>query len=87
MQRTANRAAIAGLVVYLALNGIDLRFMSGEQVAVLGAHRSGKTTLLRLLAGSIHPTEGTISYEGRVFDPAWLGRFQENVLVTSTTEK
>jgi cobalt/nickel transport system ATP-binding protein len=55
---------------YLALDRVDLLIMPEEKVAVLGANRSGKTTLLRLLGGLIHPAEGTLLYEGRSFNPA-----------------
>lgn len=38
---------------------------SGAALHVQGPNGAGKTTLLKLLAGLLHPLEGSISYEGR----------------------
>ena len=48
-----------------ALSGISLAVYPGEVYAIIGANGAGKSTLLRTIAGLHHPTEGTISYEGR----------------------
>jgi sulfonate transport system ATP-binding protein len=42
------------------LNGVDLDIAPGEFVALLGASGSGKTTILRALAGLDTPDSGTI---------------------------
>ncbi len=55
------------------LKGISLRFAPGERVAVLGRIGSGKSTVLRLLAGLYQPTEGHVEVDGidlRQIDPA-----------------
>jgi ATP-binding cassette subfamily C protein LapB len=55
------------------LKGATLRFEPGERVAVLGRIGSGKSTVLRLLAGLYQPTEGLIEVDGidlRQIDPA-----------------
>lgn len=46
------------------LNGIDLTFRPSEFVAVLGPSGTGKTTLLRLLAGLDQPDGGTVQVDG-----------------------
>ncbi len=46
------------------LDNVSLRVQRGEFVCVVGASGCGKTTLLRLLAGLIHPTSGAVLYEG-----------------------
>ncbi|GAC1424111.1 MAG: ABC transporter ATP-binding protein [Ktedonobacteraceae bacterium] len=46
------------------LRGIDLRIQQGERVAILGSNGTGKTTLLRILAGLTKPSAGTIAIEG-----------------------
>jgi NitT/TauT family transport system ATP-binding protein len=46
------------------LDGIDLQLRYGEIVALLGRSGSGKSMLLRTIAGLIAPTTGTVSYRG-----------------------
>ena len=45
-------------------SGLDFEVGSGEALAVTGHNGSGKTSLLRLVAGLLMPTEGTIALEG-----------------------
>ncbi len=55
------------------LKGVTLAFAPGERVAVLGRIGSGKSTVLRLLAGLYQPTEGMVEADGidlRQIDPA-----------------
>lgn len=47
-----------------ALERIDLRIDPGEFLCVAGPSGCGKTTLLRLVAGFMRPTEGTITVGG-----------------------
>jgi thiamine transport system ATP-binding protein len=42
------------------LNGLDLEVESGEIVAVLGPSGSGKSSLLRIIAGLVVPAAGTV---------------------------
>ncbi|MEK7684745.1 MAG: peptidase domain-containing ABC transporter [Verrucomicrobiota bacterium] len=42
------------------LQGIDLEIAPGRTVAIVGRSGCGKTTLIKLLAGLLEPTEGTI---------------------------
>ena len=46
------------------LGGIDLRVMRGEVVAVMGASGGGKTTMLRLIGGQLHPSAGEVRFDG-----------------------
>ena len=55
------------------LKGVSLRLEAGERVAVLGRIGSGKSTILRMLAGLYQPTEGMVEIDGidlRQIDPA-----------------
>ncbi len=51
---------------FTALHSIDLEIGEGEFIAVLGPSGCGKTTLLKLLAGFMGPTEGTIEMDDLV---------------------
>jgi len=45
-------------------SGLDFEAVSGEAVAVVGRNGSGKTSLLRLIAGLLIPAGGTIALDG-----------------------
>ena len=49
-----------------ALHDFSLIVEPGERVSILGPSGCGKTTVLRLLAGFIAPSTGTISIDGEV---------------------
>lgn len=48
-----------------ALRAIDLRVDAGETVALLGPNGSGKTTVLKIVAGAVTPTVGQGTVLGR----------------------
>jgi heme exporter protein A len=45
-------------------SGLDFEASSGEALAVVGPNGSGKTSLLRLIAGVLAPAGGSIALEG-----------------------
>ena len=49
------------------LQDVELQLGEGELVAVLGSSGSGKTSLLRCIAGFANPTSGRITVTGRCF--------------------
>lgn len=56
------------------LEGVDLSVRPGEFVALVGPNASGKSTLLRILLGTLEPQRGTVSLFGtppREFDERW----------------
>ena len=42
------------------IEGVDLRVMRGDRIALIGPNGVGKTTLLRLLLGTLEPKSGTL---------------------------
>ncbi|PQO23970.1 ABC transporter ATP-binding protein [Rhodobacteraceae bacterium WD3A24] len=49
-----------------ALKDINLEFRRGELSSLLGPSGCGKTTLLKIIAGLLQPTDGTVEVDGRV---------------------
>lgn len=47
------------------LRGVDIDVLPGEVVHVAGPNGTGKTTLLRVLAGLLPAEEGTVGWRGR----------------------
>lgn len=48
----------------VALHGMSLAVNEGDFISLLGPSGCGKSTALRLIAGLIHPTSGSIRWEG-----------------------
>lgn len=57
------RAVVRKREVY-ALSGVSLRVEEGEFVCVLGPNGTGKTTLIKILAGIIPPSSGRAEVMG-----------------------
>ncbi|MCX7965422.1 MAG: ABC transporter ATP-binding protein [Syntrophorhabdaceae bacterium] len=47
------------------IHNISLEVKKGELVTVVGSNGAGKSTLLKTIAGTLHPTKGTITFENR----------------------
>jgi branched-chain amino acid transport system ATP-binding protein len=47
------------------LRGASLTVSRGEIVAVLGENGAGKSTALKVVAGLLHPSQGSVRYQGR----------------------
>jgi ABC-type polysaccharide/polyol phosphate transport system ATPase subunit len=71
-----------------AVRGVSFRVRKGTTYGIIGRNGSGKSTMLKLVAGITKPTEGTIQVNGRIsalielgagFHPEISGR--ENVFI------
>lgn len=65
----------------VVLNGIDLQIRAQEAVAIIGPSGSGKSVLLKLLAGLYPPTQGELTVESQQISML----FQKNALFDSVT--
>jgi biotin transport system ATP-binding protein len=63
---------------FQALSGINLDIYAGECVLVAGSNGSGKTLLMRILAGLLDPTEGEILFYGKPLSKN-LGKLRRGV--------
>jgi ABC-type polysaccharide/polyol phosphate transport system ATPase subunit len=55
----------AGKGKFTALQGVDLEVNKGEVLGVIGRNGSGKSTMLRVMAGIYRPDEGTVLVRGQ----------------------
>ena len=59
---------------FWALSNVSLDVARGETMGIVGSNGSGKSTLLQLVAGTLFPTAGSVSTNGRVAALLELGR-------------
>jgi energy-coupling factor transporter ATP-binding protein EcfA2 len=62
-----------------ALNKINLDLHQGEIIGLVGANGAGKTTLMKILAGYMDKTDGSILYNGRPIEDFSNKRLHEYV--------
>jgi len=48
----------------ILVDGVSLEVLAGEILGVVGPNGAGKTSLLRMLAGEIEPTSGSVTLDG-----------------------
>jgi NitT/TauT family transport system ATP-binding protein len=68
MQKTYERTTGRDITRTFALNGVNLDVSPYEFVSLIGPSGCGKTTILKIIAGLLQPTSGTIEVNGRPVD-------------------
>ena len=58
---------------YFALTDVNITVANGESVGLIGANGSGKSTILRVIAGIYPPSSGTVSLGGSIAAVLELG--------------
>lgn len=75
---------------FYALRGVGFTVNRGETVGIIGRNGSGKSTTLKIIAGTVQPSAGTVRVVGRVaamleltsgFEPDFTG--EENVFLSA----
>lgn len=59
--------------MFCALNNVSFSVEKGEIFGIIGNNGAGKSTMLKLLAGIMHPTSGSISVSGTIAPMIELG--------------
>jgi lipopolysaccharide transport system ATP-binding protein len=76
---------------YWALRDLSVHIEAGQTVGVIGRNGSGKSTFLQLVCGTLSPSAGSLSVNGRIaallelgagFNPEFTGR--ENVFLAAS---
>ncbi len=90
LQRLAGLSQKRYFTDFAAVRDVSFKIDRGQTVGIVGRNGSGKSTLLQMVCGTLQPTSGSISVNGRIaallelgagFNPEFTGR--ENVYMNA----
>lgn len=61
------------VTVVRALANVNMKLQQGDRLALVGHNGSGKTSLLKVLAGIYEPNQGTVDVQGQVMSMISMG--------------
>ncbi|WP_426235513.1 ABC transporter ATP-binding protein [Pararhizobium sp. DWP1-1-3] len=64
---------------FKVLHNVSMHLPKGQTLAIVGESGSGKSTLARVITGLLPPSEGTITFDGKVLPKALSGRSKEEL--------
>jgi peptide/nickel transport system ATP-binding protein len=64
---------------FKVLHDVSMHLPKGQTLAIVGESGSGKSTLARVITGLLPPSEGTITFDGKVLPKALSGRSKEEL--------
>jgi ABC-type polysaccharide/polyol phosphate transport system ATPase subunit len=75
-----------GAPIRRALQDVSLTASRGDRIAVVGNNAAGKSTLLRIIAGLLRPTRGTVAVRGEMalLTALGLGMIEEVTVLENT---
>jgi len=93
LQRLAGREPARYFREFWALRDVSMEIRRGDSCGIVGLNGSGKSTLLQIITGTLFPSAGTVSTQGRIaallelgsgFNPEFSGR--ENVFMNGALQ-
>ncbi len=63
----------------LVIDNLNLKINKGQIVAFVGSTGAGKTTLIDLMVGLLHPTSGHLKIDGKILNPENVNTWRQQI--------